>query len=216
MGGEYVVCQVGREVFQEVPHDVGYAHVLLRLLLRLLPLLLLRLLLLLKYASFVAVARTAAVTAAAARIAAVTAVVAAAAAARTARTAAAAARTAAVAAAMVAGAGHTPGLIRAGPAWCPLPLHLVLLSRVGVHHPRTMTPSLTTNAVCAPITWSCCCSYSITTAAMCQGALMEQCRSAVVNLVVLWQAQAGCPSNFRWPKKIGISGLNQDLRANQD
>ena len=173
MGGEYVVCQVGREVFQEVPHDVGCAHVLLRLLLRLLLLLLLRLLLLLKYISFVAVARTAAPrTAAAARTAAVAAA------------AAAAARTAAVAAAMVAGAGHTPGLIRAGPAWCLLPLHLVLLSRVGVHHPRTMTPSLTTNAVRAPITWSCRCSYSITTAAMCEGALMEQYRSAVhvVNL----------------------------------
>ena len=177
MGGEYVVCQVGREVFQEVPHDVGYAHVLLRLLLRLLLLLLLRLLLLLKYISFVAVARTAAVTAAAAVAAARTAAVAAA--------AAAAARSAAVAAAMVAGAGHTPGLIRAGPAWCPLPLHLVLLSRVGVRHPLTMTPSLTTNAIRVPITQSCRCSYSITAAAVCEGALMEQYRSAVVNLVIL-------------------------------
>ena len=155
------MCQVGREVFQEVPHDVGYAHVLLRLLLRLLLLLLLRLLLLLKYISFVAVARTAAVTAAVAGARTAVVVVAAAAAAAT------AARTVAVAAAMVAGAGHTPGLIRAGPAWCPLPLDLVLLSRVGVDHPRTMTPSLTTNAVRAPITWSCRCTYSITTAAMC-------------------------------------------------
>ena len=62
---------------------------------------------------------------------------------------------------------------------------------------------------------------------MCEGALMEQYnvaavimyeqyRSAVVDLVVLWQGAQVTAGQNQVPKKIGISGLNRDLRANQD